>query len=105
MPTAVHFWSHLDRPLREAFFRSFHHAHRGQARVTVGEWLRYFRDYGRILANDGEVFTGPAPRYGFDLSILPQSKRYLRGRGEPPPADGEPEAGVSRQDEKACQNG
>lgn len=82
-------WSHLDHPLREAFFRSFHLSHRGQPRVTIREWIRLFTRYSRILSDGKEVFMGPRPQYGFDLSILPQSRRYLANKGDPLPTNGE----------------
>ncbi|NMC21136.1 MAG: hypothetical protein GYA33_12050 [Thermogutta sp.] len=82
-------WSHLTRPLKEAFHQSFHADFRGQPRVPVQTWLRLFRDYELILSKDMAVFRGPTPQYGFDLSILPQNFRYVEGKGRPLPTGGE----------------
>ena len=82
-------WSHLTRPLKEAFHQSFHADFQGQPRVSVQTWLRLFRDYERILSKDSAVFRGPTPQYGFDLSILPQNFRYLEDKGRPLPTGGE----------------
>ncbi|MDW8244747.1 MAG: hypothetical protein RMJ88_16185 [Thermogemmata sp.] len=82
-------WSHLTRPIKEAFYQVFHADSQGQPRVTVSTWLRLFREYERILAKPTEVFVGPTPQYGFDLSILPHNFRYVKGMGRPLPTGGE----------------
>ncbi|MCI0640324.1 MAG: hypothetical protein L0Y70_14730 [Gemmataceae bacterium] len=82
-------WSHLTRPLKEAFHRSFHKDFEGQPRIAIVTWLHLFREYARILNKDSEVFVGPRPQYGFDLSILPQNFRYIQGKGRPLPTGGE----------------
>lgn len=82
-------WSHLARPIKEAFHQSFHEDFKGQPRVRVAVWLRSFREYERILNKAIEVFVGPVAQYGFDLSILPQNYRYIDGKGRPLPTGGE----------------
>jgi rRNA-processing protein FCF1/serine/threonine protein kinase len=82
-------WSHLTRPIKEAFYKSFHRDFKGQPRVQVADWLRLFREYERILNKDTEVFMGPVPQYGFDLSILPQNFRFIKGKGRPLPTGGQ----------------
>lgn len=73
-------WSHLNRPLKEKFYASFHADHRDRPRVTVSEWLSEFREYARVLGRNANVFVGPKPQFGFDLSILPENFRYVPGR-------------------------
>lgn len=69
-------WSHLNRALKEAFHASFDSASQGQARVKISEWIRLLRNYEFTLSKDANVFTGPTPAVGYDLSLLPQNKRY-----------------------------
>ena len=69
-------WSHLNRALKEAFHASFSERVQGQSRVTVREWIRLFKNYEITLSKNEDVFTGPNPALGYDLSILPHNKRY-----------------------------
>lgn len=82
-------WSHLTYPIKEAFHHSFHENFKEQPRVPVADWLRLFRKYERILNKGTEIFQGPVPQYGFDLSILPQNFRYIDGKGRSLPTGGE----------------
>lgn len=82
-------WSHLTRPIKEAFHQVFHADFQGQPRITVSSWLRNFRTYERNLGKPTSIFTGPTPQYGFDLSILPHNFRYLRDKELPLPTGGE----------------
>ena len=72
-------WSHLSRPIKEAFDRSFHVSHRNEPRVSLDEWIDLFGKYLFDLSNPKKVFSGSRPSYGFDLSILPQTQRLIKG--------------------------
>lgn len=76
-------WSHLNRPLKESFFQSFHVDYKDLPRVSLDDWTQHLKEYYRILSQANLVFTGPAPRIGFDLSILPHNFRYLEGSVPP----------------------
>ena len=71
-------WSHLTWGLQKAFHASFDSDFKGQLRVDVSEWLQLFRKYERLLLNNNNVFKGPLPAVGFDLSLLPQNRRYWK---------------------------
>lgn len=77
-------WSHLSWALKEAFDRSFHADHKDKPRVSLDEWMSLFNEYLTVLSSPRRVFSGPAPDYGFDLSILPQSRRYIENKNALP---------------------
>jgi hypothetical protein len=81
-------WSHLNRPLKDAFHRTFHADYRGKPRTTVNEWICLLKEYQEVLSRPNATFRGPKVDYGFDLSILPHNRRYVRGRGKEPPLGG-----------------
>jgi rRNA-processing protein FCF1/serine/threonine protein kinase len=81
-------WSHLSMPLKDAFSHSFSRTSYGQPRVTVGDWIRLFRGYAKILSDDSRVFMGPRPQVGYDLSIMPHSRRYTEDQRDKLPRDG-----------------
>ncbi|MBP3693789.1 MAG: hypothetical protein J6J31_05065 [Thermoguttaceae bacterium] len=76
-------WSHINRPLKERFFRTFHESGFQDPRTTIDEWLNDFRFYRKVLKNPEMTFTGPRMQYGFDLMIFPHNRRRVSGEAHP----------------------
>ena len=81
-------WGHLSGPLKRAFAHSFQRDHFGEPRITVQEWIRLLKRYQRDLNDSSQVFVGPCPKVGYDLQIMPRSKRFKPGEEHLIPADG-----------------
>ncbi len=81
-------WGHLSGPLKRAFAHSFQRDHFGEPRITVQEWIRLLKRYQRDLNDSSQVFVGPRPKVGYDLQIMPRSKRFKPGEEHLIPADG-----------------
>ena len=81
-------WGHLSGALKRAFAHSFQRDHFGEPRVTVQEWIRLLKRYQRDLNDSSQVFMGPRPQVGYDLQIMPRSKRFKPEEEHLIPADG-----------------
>ena len=81
-------WGHLSGGLKRAFAQSFQRDHFGEPRITVQEWIRLLKRYQRDLNDSSQVFVGPRPKVGYDLQIMPRSKRFKPGEEHLIPADG-----------------
>ncbi len=81
-------WGHLSGPLKRAFAHSFQRDHFGEPRITVQEWIRLLKRYQADLNDSSQVFMGPRPKVGYDLQIMPRSKRFKPGEEHLIPADG-----------------
>ncbi|HQZ67337.1 MAG TPA: hypothetical protein PLY87_19745, partial [Planctomycetaceae bacterium] len=81
-------WGHLSGPLKRAFAHSFQRDHFGEPRITVQEWIGLLKRYQRDLNDTSQVFVGPRPQVGYDLQIMPRSKRFKPGEEHLIPADG-----------------
>lgn len=81
-------WGHLSGPLKRAFAHSFQRDHFGEPRITVQEWIGLLKRYQRDLNDSTQVFVGPRPQVGYDLQIMPRSKRFKPGEEYLIPADG-----------------
>jgi DNA-binding helix-hairpin-helix protein with protein kinase domain len=85
-------WSHLSKPIKEAFDRCFHAEHRGKPRVEIDEWLQLMRRYLRSLEWGG--YVGPQIRAGFDLSIFPENlQRVVKTANDEVRPDGKMDVG------------
>lgn len=81
-------WSHLSKGLKDSFTRSFDRKHLGEPRLSLREWRDMLGIYQRILSDPARVFLGPAPQVGYDLSIMPRSRRFTPERSDKVPKDG-----------------
>jgi rRNA-processing protein FCF1 len=81
-------WSHLTPQIKDAFTHSFERSHFGQPRISVDKWIQLFSTYAQILSDGTKTFMGPRPQVGFDLSIMPHSRRYTEETADSLPADG-----------------
>ena len=90
-------WSHLSRPMKEAFNQCFHVEERGKSeytinkeknivlklhngRFSIADWEKIIKIYKQKLQQHG--YSANPVADGFDLAIAPQNRRRITKNGE-----------------------